>query len=459
MTILDQRIIPALRDLIDEAEKRVTYAAVTCYESDGLDIQVDRKDDRLTAPRANRGFVFTLFNGEFFQEFATDELELDRLVKFGRAAIAEVTPRTPRYEIPSGPALTTTYQTEEIVPPGKMSLMDKLGLLRQRRDKILAARQVINAVLSYSERRHTKLFINRSRVIEEKIQRMRHLLVVFISDGHQMKHNYLIRGGTGGLELIEVSDGEIDELVAWGRRLLNSQRIEPGFYEVVAAPEVTGLIAHEAFGHGVETDMYLKDRARSRSYLGTMIAAPAVNIIDDPTVPRAYGSYFIDDEGEPARPTYIIKNGVFLQGLSDRFSSVVLGLPKTANGRRESFERKIYARMSNTFIAAGTMPPREIIASVERGVYLEKGMSGMEDPKGWGIQILVLYGREILNGQLTDRIYSPLGITGYVPDLLKDISMIGSDFKLDSGICGKGYKEQVPVSAGGPHIRTRVRLG
>ncbi len=459
MTTLDQRIIPALRDLVEEAEKKVPYAAVTCFESDGVEIQVDRKDDRITAPRPNRGFVFSLFNGEFFQEFATDEIELDRLVKFGRAAIAGVTPRPPRYEISCGSALSASYQTDEISPPGKMLLMDKLDLLRQRRNKILAAHQVINAVLSYSERRQTKLFINRCRVIEEKIQRMHHILVVFISDGQQMKHNYLIRGGTGGMELIEVSEGEIDELVAMGRRLLNSQHIEPGFYDVVAAPEVTGLIAHEAFGHGVETDMYLKDRARSRSYLGAMIAAPAVNIIDDPTVPRAYGSYFIDDEGELARPTYIVKDGVFIQGLSDCFSSAVLGLPKTANGRRESFARKIYARMSNTFIAAGTVPPREIIASVERGVYLEKGMSGMEDPKGWGIQILVLYGREILNGQLTDRIYSPLGVTGYVPDLLKDISLIGSDFKLDGGICGKGYKEQVPVSAGGPHIRTRVRLG
>jgi TldD protein len=115
--------------------------------------------------------------------------------------------------------------------------------------------------------------------------------------------------------------------------------------------------------------------------------------------------------------------------------------------------------MSNTFFEKGQDDPEDIIKSVDNGVYLIKGLSGMEDPKGWGIQVLVLYGKEIKGGRVTDRIFSPLGITGFVPDLLGNISMVGSDFKLDLGTCGKGYKEYVPVSSGGPHIRTRVRLG
>ena len=87
-------------------------------------------------------------------------------------------------------------------------------------------------------------------------------------------------------------------------------------------------------------------------------------------------------------------------------------------------------------------------------------MSGMEDPKNWGIQCMILSAREIKNGKLTDNFYSPIVLTGYVPDVLKNISMISKNVELTgSGACGKGYKEFVKVSAGGPYIKTKARLG
>ncbi len=83
----------------------------------------------------------------------------------------------------------------------------------------------------------------------------------------------------------------------------------------------------------------------------------------------------------------------------------------------------------------------------------------MEDPMGWGIQITAHYGEEIVNGERTGRLFAPVGITGYVPDVLRSISAIGSDFELWAGTCGKGHKEMVPVSTGGPHLRMKARLG
>lgn len=456
---MDRKFIGRIRELIAEAERKVPYASATCFAGDGMEIRIDRKDEKIAALKANRGLVLSVFNGEYFQEFATDDDDPDRMVRFFRDATDSVKQRPSRFEIPVGTAQEASYRTGERVSPDTMSATEKLDLLRGRRDRILKAEKVVNAMVTYSERRENKIFINRVRVVEEQVRRITHFLIAFVTDGKTMKSNFLTAGGTGGLERIEVRDEKIDEMIDTARKLLSAERIAPDFYDVVAAPPVTGLIAHEAFGHGVEIDMYLKDRARSRDFLGTQIAAPIVNIVDDPTVPDAYGSYFIDDEGEPARPTYIIKDGRFIQGIGDLYSSIVTGLPKTANGRRESYERKIYSRMSNTFIQPRELAPSAIIAAVEKGVYLERGLSGMEDPKGWGIQIIVHYGHEIRNGKLTDRIFSPLGVTGYVPDLLQNISMIGNDFELDGGTCGKGYKENVPVSSGGPHIRTRVRLG
>jgi TldD protein len=116
--------------------------------------------------------------------------------------------------------------------------------------------------------------------------------------------------------------------------------------------------------------------------------------------------------------------------------------------------------MTNTFFGRGDTPVADLIAGVERGVYLQGAESGMEDPMGWGIQVTAHYGEEIVNGRLTGKLFAPVGITGYVPDVLKSINAIGSDFELTGGAtCGKGHKEFVPVSSGGPHLRTKARLG
>jgi TldD protein len=219
------------------------------------------------------------------------------------------------------------------------------------------------------------------------------------------------------------------------------------------------VLAHEAFGHGVETDMFQKGRARGAHYIGQQVGSPLVTIVDDPTVPQGNGSYFFDDEGQPAAPTVIIKDGVLARGLSDLVSATRLGVERSANGRRESFERKAYARMSNTFFAPGPHTPQELLDSLEDGLYLCQASSGMEDPKGWGIQVSAHYAREYRGGKPTGVVYAPVSITGYVPDLLRDVSMAASDLTLNAGTCGKGWKEYVPVADGGPHLRTRVRVG
>ena len=116
--------------------------------------------------------------------------------------------------------------------------------------------------------------------------------------------------------------------------------------------------------------------------------------------------------------------------------------------------------MTNTYFEAGKDKLEDMIASIQYGFLLENASSGMEDPKNWGIQCMVNIAREIKEGKLTGKIYSPIVMTGYVPDLLKSISMISDTMELSGGgFCGKGYKEWVKVSDGGPYIKARIRLG
>ena len=205
--------------------------------------------------------------------------------------------------------------------------------------------------------------------------------------------------------------------------------------------------------------MFLKERARAAHFIDKVVGSSLVNIADDPSQPGSYGSYFFDDEGELATATQIVENGIFRRGITDRYSAAALEIPRSANGRRQDYSRKAYARMSNTFFASGTSTLEDMIAQVDHGIFLEKWSSGMEDPQGWGIQVTCHYGHEIKGGKITERVFAPIGIAGYVPDVLQSITAVSNQLQMDGGTCGKGHKEQVPVASGGPHLLLTARLG
>jgi len=205
--------------------------------------------------------------------------------------------------------------------------------------------------------------------------------------------------------------------------------------------------------------MFLKGRARGAEYIGRRVGSDLVNIVDDPTMPGGYGGYYVDDEGVLAGPTHIVRDGILQRGITDLYSASRLGIPRSANGRRESIQRKAYARMSNTFFAPGASTREEMLSGLDDGLLLGQSVNGMEDPKGWGIQIWAHYARQYKGGKPTGVLYSPIAMTGYVPDLLADVSQVSSDPpSMDAGTCGKGWKELVPSSSGGPYLRTRCRL-
>ena len=242
--------------------------------------------------------------------------------------------------------------------------------------------------------------------------------------------------------------------------LLDADRIEPGEYEIITSPEVSGLIAHEAFGHGVEMDMFVKNRALGKEYIGKRVGSDLVTMHEGALCAEDVASYVFDDEGTPAGDVIEIENGILKTGICDALSALRLGVKPTGNGKRENYAHKVYTRMTNTVFDSGENSLEEMIASVRYGYLLEGMESGMEDPKHWGIQCIIKMGREIRDGKLTGKIVAPIIMTGYVPELLGNISMRSSDREIfGTGGCGKGHKEWVKVSDGGPYLKTKARLG
>lgn len=264
----------------------------------------------------------------------------------------------------------------------------------------------------------------------------------------------------GGAELLDRMERELTPFLAATVELLSADRIEPGCYDIITSPEVSGIIAHEAFGHGVEMDLFVKERAMGAAFVHQRVASPVVSMHEGALAARDTASFFFDDEGVLAGDVLEIENGILQTGIADQLSAYRLGIAPTGNGRRESFERKAYTRMTNTIFAGGKDTLEDMIASIEYGYLLEGASSGMEDPRNWGIQCILVRGREIRDGRLTGRIVSPVVLTGSVPELLQSISMATPRVETCGlGYCGKGYKEWVKVSDGGPYLKAKGRLG
>ena len=206
--------------------------------------------------------------------------------------------------------------------------------------------------------------------------------------------------------------------------------------------------------------MFVKNRALGAQYIGKRVGSDLVTMHEGAKPEIQVASYAFDDEGVLAHDTVEIRNGILKTGVCDALAALRLGVEPTGNGKRENFEHKVYTRMTNTVFESGDSTLEDMVATVKYG-YLLKGMqSGMEDPKHWGIQCIIDRGYEIRDGKLTGKVVSPIVMTGYVPELLGSISMLSRDHELfGSGGCGKGHKEWVKVSDGGPYMKAKARLG
>ncbi len=283
--------------------------------------------------------------------------------------------------------------------------------------------------------------------------------VIAMKDGrNEMSHEGL--SGRKGPELFDGLKDKLDDALRVAGELLSAGRVEPGEYDFIAAPDVSGLIAHEAFGHGVEMDMFVKERALGAQYIGKRVGSDNVTMHEGALCAENVTSYAFDDEGTLAGDVIEIDRGILKTGICDALSALRLGTKPTGNGKRQNFEHKVYTRMTNTLFDSGSDKLEDMIASIKKGYLLEGISSGMEDPKHWGIQCIVERGYEIVDGKLTGKVVAPVVMTGYVPDLLGSVSMVSGDRGVfGNGGCGKGHKEWVKVADGGPYLKARARLG
>lgn len=459
---------PLLKELQQELgvryERATILAADECQRIFGVSASgiTVSESDRM----GRRGFVARVYDRDTCMEYAASGITKEDIPVIVRKIGEDLSNLGAGFErCPAVPEkeqeLSYVKGTEYLVHPQDRSdeeILDTLSSIR--REALSMDERLLDCSMRLQNHIYHKLFLSDKKDLEQNCMHTCGGMAVLARKGEEIKESYKSFSGMCGLELMDRFRASLSGCVKNALDLLSSEPLQPGTYECICTPEVTGMIVHEAFGHGVEMDMFVKDRALAKNCMGDMLASPLVNMRDGAAAADEVASFFFDDEGNEAGNTLILDHGKLVSGMADSLSACRLQMKPTGNGRRESVERKAYTRMTNTFFEGGSDTPEEMIASVKDGLLLCEPTSGMEDPKNWGIQCMVSFAREIKDGKLTGRIFSPIILSGYVPDLLRSITMMSPEVQLEGGgACGKGYKEWVKVSDGGPWIKARIRLG
>ncbi len=470
-------IAPGLKELITLLRGKYDYVSVLSTDSVGFTVSISQRAKSVSRKTlaTERGTVVRVYKNGLYAEsaftgfdpagaaetFETISAELDAQLRLLNAAgvkayetgILPDEPRTVFVEMETG----RLPEEEDIA-----SLVDKLSAVSDKGMKAGTEKglKIIDFHVRAGSTHVCKMFLTEHQDLRQSYTFSEGMCAALVAGEDRTEMGYSSLSGRKGPELFDAMEEKIPEIVRISKDLISAERVVPGEYEVITSPEVSGLIAHEAFGHGVEMDMFVKGRALGADYIGKRVGSDMVTMHEGALCADDVTSFAFDDEGTPAGDVTEIDKGILRGGICDALSALRLGVKPTGNGKRESFSHKVYTRMTNTMFDSGTSTLAEMIASIKKGYLLEGFQSGMEDPKHWGIQCILDRGYEIIDGKLTGKVVSPLVMTGYVPDLLGSVSMASTDREsFGAGACGKGHKEWVKVADGGPYLKAKVRLG
>jgi len=349
-------------------------------------------------------------------------------------------------------------------PWEEIGIDTKIPYLQQINEKVFAEdSRVIKANIGFNNETSYILLITSEGIVAYDYQPMGQISVsVNAEQNGKREQNYFDLSGRRGIEFFTPENIErlAKEPVKRTIELFDAVKPEAGEMEVVLAAGSSGILLHEAIGHGMEADFNRKDVSIFADKINKPVAESFVSIIDDATNPNIRGSINIDDEGNETEKTYLVENGILKSYLHDRISAKHYNVKPTGNGRRESFRHMPQPRMRNTYMLPGPHKKEEIITSVKKGIFAETFTNGQVFIGAGDFTFYVKSGYLIENGKLTKPI-KDINIIGNGPQVLKDIVMVADDFEMAEGgwTCGKNG-QGVPVSMGLPTVKvSKITVG
>lgn len=461
---------PLLQKLIQMLSAKYTYVSILACDSVGKFIEVSEKEQKIIDhPLQERGFVVRVYNGKYYSEYSFNHLEAGNIKGIFNQIVEQLDVKDAidksiylketNYPLIQEQAMKESFS--KLNKDKKYTLQELIHFCKKMVDHTFEESEyVIHSSCRIEYLTISKMFLSSKKELEQVYFWANGRLSVILNRNDITKTNFESASDVTITGVLKELDKKAHGLIKDGRALLDSEKPSAGEYDIITTPDITGIIAHEAFGHGVEMDMFVKNRAKAQQYLGKRVASEIINMHDGAIPFENSSSYFFDDEGILAQDTLIIKNGILQTGIADTLSALKLNITPTGNGKRESYKRKAYTRMTTTYFERGKSNLDDMIATIKKGILVSNAYSGMEDPKNWGMQAIALIGKEIVDGKVTSKVFSPIYMSGNVLDILQSASLTSHDFELfGSGYCCKGYKEKVKTVDGGPYLKVKVNIG
>lgn len=434
------------------------------YRSAG-DFSFEEQRVRTVGRAITLGLGVRVVRGEATGYAYTEELSELRMLEAARTA-AQVAAQGASL----APIALTSPKLPSFYPVRELSLVaageDKVALLR-RADAAARAFDscIIRVEAGFVEGWADVLIINSDGVMARDRQPMVRLVVSAVAEEKGKRQTG--RSGTAkrrGMDLFAESGTTPEDLGREAARLavamLHAEEAPAGPMEVVLAAGESGILLHEAVGHGLEADFNRKQTSNYSGHLGKPVASTLCTVIDDATLTSARGSINVDDEGTPGGRNVLIENGTLVGYMQDRISARHFGTKPTGNGRRESFRQPPLPRMTNTMLAAGNDDPEAIVRSVTRGVYAKRFSGGQVNISNGDFVFALTESYLIENGKVTAPLRG-VNLIGNGPEVLRNVTMVGHDFELSNGTwtCGKDG-QSVPVGIGTPTVKiSQITVG
>lgn len=453
-----------LKDLMSEAlHKGAEFADVRCGE--GRSTSIDVQDGRAEKVHGSRGQgigVRVLAGGAwgFTTTYSVDEESMRKCLSEALEAARTASPHVsePSTVARVAPVTDRVAAARAMRRPDSVPVSEKVKAVFAHEQ---AARgfdpRVENTRLNYSDGVSQMRIANTcGTYIETENVRTRVSVRAVAREGGLRQSGFESVGRLEGFELIDGLKSE-DFGIRAARRaveLLSARAAPGGEFPVIFDHTVTGLFVHEAFGHNSEADLVFAGQSIIADKMGEKIGSDLVNIIDDSTIPGAWGSYKYDSEGVPGERRVLVENGVVKNFLHSLETAARFGARPNGAGRSEGAGSRPIVRMSNTFIAPGKSTLDEMVSGIDYGILLKGALSGYVSTETGQFTCRTAEGWLIRNGQLHEQLRD-VAVSGMVLEALANVDAVSGEFRLASpGTCGKSG-QGVPVDNGGPHIRVK----
>ena len=445
-----EEYIDLFENIIAKTRQKVDYMDIRFGMGDNTSILMkDGNVDEINTGMSLGARIRVLNNGAWGFAYTTDLSKIDEItetaLKLSKSLKGDV-------KLSESEIIKDKIEVDVKIPFKDVSIEEKKDIMKEANDAATIYK-VNSTTVSYSDSEVNELFMNsEGSEIQVKTDRVRMALNASATDGEIIQFGHGSLGGVKGFEVI--SEVDIEE---FGRnigekavRLLDAKPAPSGQFPVIADPELTGVLIHEALGHATEGDLILQNDSILKGKIGEKIASDIVNIFDDASRKDGFGYYPYDVEGVKTKPNQLVKDGKLISLLNSRETAAKLGMTSSGNARSIISDQPI-VRMSNTYLQPGDNKFEELIEDISDGIYL-KGSRGGQVDTGKGIfQFNAAEGYLIKNGEIATPLRD-VSLSGNILETLKNIDAIGNDFKLSVGFCGKDG-QTAPVGDGGPHTR------